>query len=186
MTLASRYNHKRSRQITTERPRIAKSNFISDVRRVEFIFSQTAPVVCLPCKQTDFITRIIALFRVLLYRVSSKKLLKIENTRSNHSKLEFSFSFDLFLFSYFFIPINYYTHKMSHKKDTKKNPTPKCGFFPNLLFNCHSSTLLTLGGVAVLLSNHGSVALINTQNSIIPITIRISAFTTILTTLFPM
>ena len=94
LTLVSRYNHKRSRQITTERPRIAKSNFISDVRRVEFIFSQTAPVVCLPCKQTDFITRIIALFRVLLYRVSSKKLLKIENTRSNQLEPEFSFSFD--------------------------------------------------------------------------------------------
>ena len=96
LTLASRYNHKRSRQITTERPRIAKSNFISDIRRVEFIFSQTAPVVCLPCKQTDFITRIIALFRVLLYRVSSKKLLKIENTRSNQLEPEFSFSFDRF------------------------------------------------------------------------------------------
>ena len=48
----------------------------------------------MPCKQTDFITRIIALFRVLLYRVSSKKLLKIENTRSNQLEPEFSFSFD--------------------------------------------------------------------------------------------
>ena len=63
-------------------------------RQVEFIFSQTAPAVCLPCKQTDFTKRIIALFRVLLYRVSSKKLLKIENTRSNQFELEFSFSFD--------------------------------------------------------------------------------------------
>ena len=61
---------------------------------MEFIFSQTAPVVCLPCKQTDFITRIIALFRVLLYRVSSKKLLKIENRRTNQLEPEFSFSFD--------------------------------------------------------------------------------------------
>ena len=67
-------------------------NFLS--RQVEFIFSQTAPAVCLPCKQTDFTNRIIALFRVLLYRVTSKKLLKIENTRSNHFELEFTFSFD--------------------------------------------------------------------------------------------
>lgn len=29
-----------------------------------------------------------------MYRVSSKKLLKIENTRSNQFELEFSFSFD--------------------------------------------------------------------------------------------
>ena len=95
LTLVSRYNHKRSRQITTwDDDQSPKSNFIFDVRRVEFIFSQTAPVVCLPCKQTDFITRIIALFRVLLYRVSSKKLLKIENTRSNQLEPEFSFSFD--------------------------------------------------------------------------------------------
>ena len=95
LTLAGRYNHKRSRQITTrDDAQSPKSNFIFDVRRVEFIFSQTAPVVCLPCKQTDFITRIIALFRVLLYRVSSKKLLKIENTRSNQLEPEFSFSFD--------------------------------------------------------------------------------------------
>lgn len=69
-------------------------NFLS--RQVEFIFSQTAPAVCLPCKQTDFTNRIIALFRVLLYRVTSKKLLKIENTRSNHFELEFTFSFDRF------------------------------------------------------------------------------------------
>ena len=67
-------------------------NFLS--RQVEFIFSQTAPAVCLPYKQTDFTNRIIALFRVLLYRVTSKKLLKIENTRSNHFELEFTFSFD--------------------------------------------------------------------------------------------
>ena len=71
-------------------------NFLS--RQVEFIFSQTAPAVCLPCKQTDFTNRIIALFRVLLYRVTSKKLLKIENTRSNHFELEFTFSFDLLIF----------------------------------------------------------------------------------------
>ena len=64
-------------------------------RQVEFIFSQTAPAVCLPCKQTDFTKRIIALFRVLLYRLSSKKLLKIENTSSNQFELEFTFSFDL-------------------------------------------------------------------------------------------
>ena len=68
-------------------------NFLS--RQVEFIFSQTAPAVCLPCKQTDFTNRIIALFRVLLYRVTSKKLLKIENMGSNHFELEFTFSFDL-------------------------------------------------------------------------------------------
>ena len=61
---------------------------------MEFIFSQTAPAVCLLCKQTDFTKRIIALFRVLLYRVIYKKLLKIENTRSNQLELEFSFSFD--------------------------------------------------------------------------------------------
>ena len=76
-------------------------NFLS--RQVEFIFSQTAPAVCLPCKQTDFTNRIIALFRVLLYRVTSKKLLKIENTRSNHFELEFTFSFD----HYMQVPILY-------------------------------------------------------------------------------
>ena len=65
-----------------------------EIKYLEYIFSQTAPVVCLPCKQTDFIARIIALFRVLLYRVSSKKLLKIENTKSNQLEPEFSFSFD--------------------------------------------------------------------------------------------
>ena len=81
LTLASRYNHE-SRQITIRRPQIAKSNSKSNVRQVEFIFSQTAPVVCLSCKQTDFITRIIALFRALLYRVTLKKLFKIENIRS--------------------------------------------------------------------------------------------------------
>jgi len=61
---------------------------------VEFIFSQTAPAVCLLCKQTDFTKRIIALFRVLLYRVSHKKLLEIKNTKPNQLKLEFSFSFN--------------------------------------------------------------------------------------------
>lgn len=61
---------------------------------MEFIFSQTAPAVCLLCKQTDFTKRIIALFRVLLYRVIQKKLLKIQNTRLNQLELEFSFSFD--------------------------------------------------------------------------------------------
>jgi hypothetical protein len=61
---------------------------------VEFIFAQFSPTVCLPCKQTDLVQRIIALFKVLLYRVSSKKLLKIENTRPNQLELEFSFSFD--------------------------------------------------------------------------------------------
>ena len=79
-------------------------NFLS--RQVEFIFSQTAPAVCLPCKQTDFTNRIIALFRVLLYRVTSKKLLKIENTRSNHFELEFTFSFDpYFLILIFSLPV---------------------------------------------------------------------------------
>ena len=63
-------------------------------KQVEFIFSQPTPAVCLPCKQTDFTNRIIALFRVLLYRVTSKKLLKIENMGSNHFELEFTFSFD--------------------------------------------------------------------------------------------
>jgi len=61
---------------------------------VEFIFAQFSPAVCLPCKQTDFTKRIIALFRVLLYRVISKKLLKIENMSSNQLEPEFSFSFD--------------------------------------------------------------------------------------------
>ena len=61
---------------------------------MEFIFAQTAPAVCLPCKQTDFTKRIIALFKVLLYRVTQKKLLKIENTSLNHLKPEFTFSFD--------------------------------------------------------------------------------------------
>ena len=64
-------------------------------RQVEFIFAQFSPAVCLPCKQTDFTKRIIALFRVLLYRLSSKKLLKIANTSSNQFELEFTFSFDL-------------------------------------------------------------------------------------------
>lgn len=50
----------------------------------------------LPYKQTDFITRIIALFKVLLYRVFLKKLLKTKNTRFNQLEPEFSFSFDLF------------------------------------------------------------------------------------------
>lgn len=63
---------------------------------MEFIFAQFSPAVCLLCKQTDFTKRIIALFRVLLYRVSLKKLLKIENMRSNQFELEFTFSFDLF------------------------------------------------------------------------------------------
>lgn len=61
---------------------------------MEFIFSQTAPVVCLLCKQTYFTKRIIALFRVLLYRVHHKKLFKIENTRLGQLELEFSFSFN--------------------------------------------------------------------------------------------
>ena len=61
---------------------------------MEFIFAQFSPAVCLPCKQTDLVQRIIALFRVLLYRVSSKKLPKIENTSSNQLEPEFSFSFD--------------------------------------------------------------------------------------------
>ena len=95
LILASRYNHKRSIQINTwDDNQSPKSNFIFDVRWVEFIFSQTAPAVCLPCKQTDFITRIIALFKVLLYSLSSKKLLKSKNTRSNQYELEFTFSFD--------------------------------------------------------------------------------------------
>lgn len=79
-------------------------------RWVEFIFSQTAPAVCLPCRQTDFTKRIIALFRILLYRLFSKILLKIENTGSNQLELEFTFSFDhLIGYSYiFFIQLNTY------------------------------------------------------------------------------
>ncbi|MBQ8663539.1 MAG: hypothetical protein IJ471_06755, partial [Eubacterium sp.] len=61
---------------------------------MEFIISQTAPAVCLPCKQTDFTERIIARFEDVLYRLPQKKLLKIENTRSIYLKLEFSFSFN--------------------------------------------------------------------------------------------
>jgi len=43
---------------------------------VEFIFSQTAPAVCLLCKQTDYSKRIKARFRGILYRVLPKNLLK--------------------------------------------------------------------------------------------------------------
>ena len=61
---------------------------------MEFIFAQFCPAVCLLCKQTDFTKRIIALFRVLLYRVTSKKVLKIKNMSLNQYKAEFTFSFD--------------------------------------------------------------------------------------------
>lgn len=61
---------------------------------MEFIFAQTAPAVCLLCKQTDFTKRIIALFKAFLYRLDYKKLLKIKNMWSNLIKLELSFSFD--------------------------------------------------------------------------------------------
>jgi hypothetical protein len=39
---------------------------------VEFSFAQFSPAVCLPCKQTDLVQQIIALFRVLLYRILKK------------------------------------------------------------------------------------------------------------------
>jgi putative transcriptional regulator len=86
---------------------------------VEFIFSQTAPVVCLPCKQTDFTKRIIALFRVLLYRVSSKKWLKIENTKSNQLEQEFSFSFDRYTKSIAngFLPVLLLTAKLFSRNE---------------------------------------------------------------------
>ena len=65
-----------SRQITIQQPRIAKSSYKFTARRVEFIFFQTAPVVCLPYEQTDFVTLIITFFRVLLYRAVSKSCSK--------------------------------------------------------------------------------------------------------------
>jgi len=64
-------------------------------RQVEFIFTQTAPAVCLPCKQTDFTQWIIARLRGILYRLPQKNLLKTENTRSSFTVVEFTFSFDL-------------------------------------------------------------------------------------------
>ena len=85
---------------------------------MEFIFAQFSPAVCLPCKQTDLVQRIIALFRVLLYRVSSKKLLKIQNTRSNQLEPEFSFSFDLDFLINLICFILYDFHKPNASGDT--------------------------------------------------------------------
>ena len=69
---------------------------------------------------------------------------------------------------------------LHQRKVQKKNPVslPDSLHIPYSL--AYSSILLTLGGVAVFFSNHGSVALISTQNSIIPIMISINAFNNIL------
>ena len=72
-------------------------------------------------------------------------------------------------------------------KAQKKNPAQSSGFSLETPYStAYSSTFLTLGGVAVFLSSHGNVAFINTQNSIRTIITRITPFTMILTTLFPM
>lgn len=71
-------------------------------------------------------------------------------------------------------------------KAQKKNPAQSSGFSLETPYStAYSSTFLTLGGVAVFLSSHGNVAFINTQNSIKTIITRITPFTMILTTLFP-
>ena len=72
-------------------------------------------------------------------------------------------------------------------KAQKKNPAQSSGFSLETPYStAYSSTFLTLGSVAVFLSSHGNVAFINTQNSIRTIITRITPFTMILTTLFPM
>ena len=72
-------------------------------------------------------------------------------------------------------------------KAQKKNPAQSSGFSLETPYStAYSSTFQTLGSVAVFLSSHGNVAFINTQNSIRTIITRITPFTMILTTLFPM
>ena len=66
---------------------------------MEFTFAQIFPVVCLPCRQTTFVFRIIADLRVLLYRLTSQKSLKSKNTRSKSYRPEVTFSFDYCNFS---------------------------------------------------------------------------------------
>ena len=82
---------KTSRQMTTlDRPNWIKKH----TWQVEFTFAQIFPVVCLPCRQTTIVFRIIADLRVLLYRLTSKKSLKSKNTRSKSFQAEVTFSFD--------------------------------------------------------------------------------------------
>ena len=61
---------------------------------MEFIFSQTAPVVCLPCKQTDSLCRLYHALKELQRCISSKKFLKTSTRPFFTVQAEFSFSFD--------------------------------------------------------------------------------------------
>lgn len=61
---------------------------------MELTFSQTAPVVCLPCEQTDAIVRFYHVFLCF-----PRRFHRISSSKSSHrlfftSQVEFSFSFD--------------------------------------------------------------------------------------------
>ena len=73
------------------------------LRRVEFIFSQSAPAVCLPCRQTDDVCRLYHDFSGTCRGLSLKKCVKLALTAFWRTESEVSFSFDQFYLAAFFL-----------------------------------------------------------------------------------
>ena len=72
------------------------------LRRVEFIFSQSAPAICLPCRQTDDVCRLYHVFSGTCRGLSLKKCVKLALTAFWRTESEVSFSFDQFYPAAFF------------------------------------------------------------------------------------
>jgi hypothetical protein len=72
------------------------------LRRVEFIFSQSAPAICLPCRQTDDVCRLYHVFSGTCRGLSLKKCVKLALTAFWRTESEVSFSFDQFYLAAFF------------------------------------------------------------------------------------
>ena len=95
-------------------------------RRVEFIFSQSAPAVCLPCRQTDDVCRLYHDFSGTCRGLSLKKCVKLALTAFWRTESEVSFSFDQFYPAAFFLQGGAGT---VHRKNTEL-----CDFFTNRVY----------------------------------------------------
>ena len=63
-------------------------------RRVEFTFSQSAPAVCLPCRQPDDLCRLYHVFRDIICRFHHQGSLKTSFGTFLEAAPDFTFSFD--------------------------------------------------------------------------------------------
>jgi hypothetical protein len=93
---------------------------------VEFIFSQSAPAICLPCRQTDDVCRLYHDFSGTCRGLSLKKCVKLALTAFWRTESEVSFSFDQFYLAAFFLQGGAGT---VHRKNTEL-----CDFFTNRVY----------------------------------------------------